>query len=142
MAVLSGGCLCGAVSYTITGDKTEIGACHCSMCRRFSGGVFLGLEVRPEEIVFEGHEHIGTFTSSDWAERGFCRTCGSSLFYRLTVPGPQQGVYHVAAGTLSDQSGLTLTEQLFIDIKPPGYSFAEQTHSLTQAEVEALFGGQ
>lgn len=133
--------MCGVVSYSASVAEPELGACHCSMCRRWSGGVFLGVAVQPDDISFEGKEHIQVFQSSPWAERAFCKTCGSNLYYRVTALGEHHGVYHIGAGTIDDQKGLTLSQQLFIDLKPSGYSFNEATTDLTQAQVEALFGG-
>lgn len=137
---ISGKCVCGAVSYSISKDKSEFGACHCSTCRRWSGGVFLGLEVKPDEISFEGEEHLTRYSSSQWAERAFCSKCGASMYYRITAPGPYEGVYHLGVGTLDSCDDMRLSEQLFIDQKPNGYSFAEKTHNLTQAQFEAMFG--
>ena len=62
------------------------------MCRKFSGGVFLGLEVQPDDITFSGEDKLTVYKSSDWAERGFCSVCGSSVFYRVTAEGPMKGV--------------------------------------------------
>lgn len=136
---LSGKCLCGRVSYKIGRSKSRIGACHCSMCRRWSGGVFIGLQVQPDDIEFQGADNLTKFTSSDWAERAFCSNCGANMYYRVTAPGPHQGVYHLGSGTLDNHGDLALTEELFIDLKPKGYSFSEDTHALTQAEVMAMF---
>ncbi|MEM9585238.1 MAG: GFA family protein [Pseudomonadota bacterium] len=136
---LSGQCLCGKISYKIERPKSKLGACHCTMCRRWSGGVFIGLQVAPDDIEFEGAEHLASFASSDWAERAFCTTCGANMYYRVTAPGPYHGVYHVGSGTLDEHGDLKLVEELFIDIKPQGYSFAEKTHAMTNAEVAALF---
>ncbi|WP_281272102.1 GFA family protein [Litoreibacter meonggei] len=133
--------MCGAVSYSASVAEPELGACHCSMCRRWSGGVYLGVAIKPDAIRFEGNDNIQVFKSSPWAERAFCKTCGSNLYYRVTAPGEHHGIYHIGAGTMDDQKGLTLSQQLFIDQKPSGYSFAETTTDLTQAQVEALFGG-
>jgi hypothetical protein len=141
MVDISGKCMCGTVSYKAKVTEPELGACHCSMCRRWSGGVFLGLAVQPNAISFEGEDQIQVFQSSPWAERAFCKTCGSNLFYRVTAPGEHQGIYHIGAGTMDDQKGITLSQQLFIDQKPSGYSFCETTADLTQTQVEALFGG-
>lgn len=138
---ITGRCMCGAVSYRASVTDAHLGACHCSMCRRWSGGVFLGVAVAPDAISFSGDEHVQIFQSSPWAERAFCRACGSNLFYRVTAPGEHQGIYHIGAGTMDDQQGLTLSQQLFIDQKPSGYSFRETTTDLTQVQVEALFGG-
>ena len=136
---LSGQCLCGAVSYKIVRPKSKLHACHCSMCRRWSGGVFIGLQAGSDDVEFTGVENLSIYTSSDWAERAFCKTCGANMYYRVTAPGPHHGVYHLGSGTLDAHGDVKLTEQLFIDIKPSGYSFSEQTHDLTQEQIEALF---
>ncbi len=137
----SGGCLCGAVRYLIASDPAELGACHCEMCRRWSGGIYLAVKAAGADVTLTGGKNIGTFKSSDWAERGFCKTCGSSLFYRVTLDGPYKDTYHFAAGTLDDHDGLTLSEQMFIDLKPQAYSFAQKTHDLSTKQIEEMFAG-
>ena len=134
-----GGCMCGAVRFEITKDVTEAAACHCGMCRKFTGGVFVAVRVPAGGLMFENEEALGVFTSSDWAERGFCRTCGSSLFYRVTAPGPMRGELHVGLGTLDEADGVPLTSEIYIDRKPDGYAFAGYTNKMTEAEVVALF---
>jgi hypothetical protein len=109
------------------------------MCRRWSGGIYLGCEAKSDGMDFEGTENLTLYKSSDWAERGFCKKCGSNLFYRLTIEGPMQGVYHFGAGTLDDPDNLTLEHELFIDLKPNAYSFEQNTHQMTTADVEAMF---
>lgn len=133
----SGGCLCGAVTYEIGTKITETGACHCQMCRKWSGGVYLGVQVASDKMTVTG-DQLGVYTSSPWAERGFCKTCGSSLFYRVTAPGPHSGTYHVGLGTLNDPDGITLTGEIFIDKKPSGYGFAGDSHKMTEAETMAM----
>ncbi|MGC3937825.1 GFA family protein [Roseobacter sp. EG26] len=135
----SGACLCGAVSYTLTDKPKETGACHCSMCRKWSGGIFLGIEVPSEAVSFDGAENLTSYTSSPWAERAFCKTCGSSIYYRVTAPGPHQGTYHFGYGTLDGATDVPLTGELFIDNKPDGYSFSEKTHQMTTEEVMEMF---
>ncbi|MCP5075954.1 MAG: GFA family protein [Rhodobacteraceae bacterium] len=135
----TGKCLCGAVHFTIDTSPTETGACHCGMCRRWSGGVYLRVQVAPGNIKFAGAENISTYTSSEWAERGFCKTCGSSLYYRVTAPGPHSGTYHMGLGTFDDPSCINLTGEIFVDEKPQGYAFAGDTHKMTGAEVFAMF---
>jgi len=98
----SGSCLCGAVTYQIEDAPAECGACHCGMCRRWSGGVYLGLHVPAGKATFTGEDRLTIYRSSDWAERGFCSTCGSNLFYRITAPGPQHGDLHFGFGTLDE----------------------------------------
>ncbi len=136
----TGGCLCGAVRYRLATPPTEIGACHCGMCRKFSGGIELGLEIAPGGIVWEADAALRTYRSSDWAERGFCGVCGSSLFWRLTAEGPMQGLLSLSAGSLDSLDGLTLRHEVYIDAKPDGYAFAGDHKRMTEAEVLAMVG--
>lgn len=135
----SGKCLCGAVRYKIVADVTEVGACHCGMCQAWSGGVFIGMQAAPGDVTITGEEALSVYASSPWAERAFCKICGSSVYYRVTAPGPHHGVYHFGAGGLEDWTGVEMTEAIFIDKKPAGYSFAGMRKEMTEAEVMAMF---
>lgn len=131
----TGGCLCGKVRFTMARPAHEVVACHCSMCRRWSGGVLFTVDCQKDEIAFEGEEHIRRYRSSDWAERGFCGNCGSGLFYQLL----DTGQYIMSAGTLDEMSGLGLAMEFFIEEKPAWYAFANETRKLTGEEVFAMF---
>lgn len=135
----TGSCMCGAVQFKITAPITETAACHCSMCRKWSGGVFMALQLPKDDVKIDGEDSVRTFTSSPWAERAFCGTCGSNLFYRVTAEGPMQGEIHMALGVLDNPSGIELSTELFIDNKPDAYGFAQDTHQMTEAEVMAMF---
>ncbi len=130
---LTGRCLCGAVGVTGTAADSKVAACHCDMCRRWSSGPYF--EVTCEDVVFEGEDSITTFRSSDWAERGFCNKCGSNLFYHLV----DSSDYQIAAGLLDNQADLQLSLQVFVDSKPPFYTLADKTETMTAAEVIAAF---
>lgn len=134
-----GTCLCGAVKIEIPDAPETTGACHCSMCRKWSGGVWLGLHLKAGQAKIDGAENIKTFSSSEWAERSFCKNCGTNLFYRVTQEGPMQGELHMSLGILDDASGVRMTEEIFIDEKPDAYAFAGDTKKLTSAEVFALY---
>jgi len=133
----AGGCLCGAVRFTARLKSDTLGACHCGMCRKWSGGPLIA--VQTEGITFGPTETLKTYASSAWAERGFCVACGSSVFYRLTVPGSDPGHVHLAAGALDDLDGLSLTHEVFVDNRPEGYAFAGDLRGMTEAEVMAMF---
>ncbi|MFU8765909.1 MAG: GFA family protein [Haliea sp.] len=129
-----GACLCGAVRVTARARSNGVGACHCKMCRRWGGGPLLVAECE-SNVNFDGSEHIATFDSSDWAERGFCRECGTHLFYRLK----QEGHYAVPVGLFDDDDQWRLAEQVFIDEKPLFYSFSQDTRDLTGEESLAQY---
>lgn len=125
---VSGQCLCGAVTLTISADCTDLGACHCSICQTWSGGPFLELEVG-QNIVFEGEAFIQRYASSQWAERGFCRQCGTHLFMRDL----NSGDYGVPPGlfeALRQRRELTLSREIFHDKKPVYYEFAGDTRKI------------
>lgn len=126
----AGRCLCGAVRFRAARVAAEVHACHCGMCRRWSGGPELAVEAGTE-VVFEGAENIAVFRSSDWAERAFCRICGSHLFFRTI----ETGGYSISPGLFDDESAFVLTEEIFIDHKPAFYGFAQATEKLIEAEV-------
>ncbi len=130
-----GQCLCGAVTLTADAIKAHADACHCRMCRRWGGGPLLAVGCG-SEVSFTGEEHIALYDSSEWAERGFCRRCGTHLFYRLK----ETRRYAIPAGLLDDEDQLTLREQIFIDEKPAFYDFANDTRNLTGEEVFAEYG--
>jgi hypothetical protein len=132
-----GTCLCGAVRVAAKPKSNSIGACHCTMCRKWGGGPLLAVECE-SEVDFEGAEHISTFSSSEWAERGFCQKCGTHLFYRLK----QEGHFAIPVGLFDGADQWQLTEQIFIEQKPSFYSFAEKTKNLTGEEAFAQYSGK
>jgi len=134
---LSGGCLCGAVRYTATPVKPEMDVCHCGMCRRWSGGVFMAVPCA--DVAVEDATQLGSYESSDWAQREFCRNCGTSLFWRLR---DKKDHVAVAFQSFDETSSFTFVEEIFIDEKPPLYAFAGERPRLTGAEVLARFAAQ
>ena len=131
---ISGRCLCGAVTFRADVAKREVDVCHCSMCRRWSAGPYIGLG-HDGAVTFGGEDNLGIYKSSEWAERAFCKVCGTSLYYHLL--GTDH--YSFSANTLDDQLGLVLTLQIFIDEKPAYYDFANDTPKLTGAQAFAAF---
>jgi hypothetical protein len=133
---MSGGCLCGAVRFTATPEKPEMSVCHCGMCRRWTSSVFMGVGVG-RSLALEGNPALGVYVSSDYGERVFCPTCGSSLFWRMRDGSHTE----VAAQAFDDPSSLPLKKEVFIDAKPATYAFADKTKKLTGAELFAMMSG-
>ncbi|MEP5569748.1 MAG: GFA family protein [Halioglobus sp.] len=69
--------------FNYAGPSLWCSHCHCSMCQRAHGSALVTWVGVPEKsFSVESVEHLGWHKSSDKAERGFCRQCGSSLFFR------------------------------------------------------------
>ena len=125
----TGKCLCGAVTFTADEVKPDIIACHCRMCQRVSGGIFVTAPAW--QLKFDGEEHIRKYRSSEWAERAFCDECGTHLYYRVL----DSDEYDVCVGVFDDQSEFVLSSELFIDRKPDAYALAGDHPRLTEAET-------
>ena len=129
---ITGKCLCGAVRFTAETVSHDVTVCHCTMCNRWSGGLSLFLDTVGVPN-FEGAESIGVYKSSDWGERGFCKVCGSSLYWKYV----DEDRYTMSAGVIDDPAQLQLTKEIFIDDKPAYYAFANETVKQTAEEVLA-----
>ncbi|TDQ61838.1 hypothetical protein ATL17_2942 [Maritalea mobilis] len=117
-----GKCACGAVEINVPDISTKIGACFCDTCRKINGGgPLLGVH-GDSELRTSGDAQIGRYKSSDWAERGFCKNCGTTLFYHLMV-GSMDYIY--SAG-LFDQQEFEITEEIFTDAKPDYIGFLSE----------------
>jgi hypothetical protein len=134
MKTTKGHCLCKSVSFQFQTKELEFDACHCSMCRRWGGGPGMGVTAS-HLIEMSGEEYIQLYSSSDWAERAFCRKCGTHLFYRLK----DKSFTNFQLGTLENNDEYKFKLQIFVDSKPSNYSFADNTKKMTEAEVLAVF---
>ena len=143
MASRTGRCLCGAARYELADAPASYGACHCGFCRRWTGGVEMGLQVMPDAITWTAQDSVRTYKSSDWAERGFCATCGSSLFWRLTMAGEMQGMLSLSVGSLDDMTGLKFSTEVYVDHKPASHAFTDEDgrQRMTEADVMAMIAG-
>jgi hypothetical protein len=77
----TGSCLCGAISFTVDAALKPPDACHCTICRKTTGHYGVGTDVPRSAVTIRGGEHVTWYRSSERVRRGFCRTCGSSLFF-------------------------------------------------------------
>lgn len=126
---MKGKCLCGNIEVE-TADQNDLGLCHCSMCRRWSGGPMFAVHCG-SDVSFNG-SLPSKYVSSDWAERGFCSNCGTHIFYHL-LPNNE---YILPAGLFQDQD-FHLSNEIFIDEKPAYYELSNQTEKLTGQQVFA-----
>lgn len=130
----TGRCLCGAVTFSAKEVEAHVHACHCTMCRRWSGGP--GFAVSVGSIDYSGEDNISAYASSDWAERGFCKQCGTNLFYRM----PETGMTMVWAGSIDNNEAFVLTGEIYVDEKPAGYNFVGDHPRQTGPEFLASMG--
>lgn len=135
-----GGCLCGAVRFKVRLTGTAFGACHCPMCRKWTGSALLGITVPAANVAWSGQDNIARRQSSGWGERAWCGDCGSPVWFRVTVDGPYAGTIELPIGSLDDANGLTMANEIYIDHKPDSFAFAGNGRNvLTRAQCVEKF---
>lgn len=82
MANLHGSCLCGEVRFEVTEPFEGVSACHCTSCKKISGGVgTVSGRLRTAAItILEGEELLRTYQPAEGVAKTFCSQCGSNLF--------------------------------------------------------------
>lgn len=112
--MIGGSCLCGGIRFEVAKVPLII-LCHCSICRRASGGPFdAGAAIPSEDFRFlEGEELIQRYESSPGVRRGFCRVCGS----RAPSKSRDRELYFVPAGLLADDPGEVPMLHIFVASK-------------------------
>lgn len=111
----TGGCLCGAVRYRVTGAPTATSLCHCESCRRATGGPSLAWVIFPEDQVEITEGMLAIYQSSPGVERGFCARCGTSLSYaRANRPG----LFDVTTASLDDPEAFPPDKEIWTEERP------------------------
>ncbi|WP_245306223.1 GFA family protein [Roseovarius aestuariivivens] len=133
LKAIEGQCLCGAVKVSAKTEEPKLSACHCDMCRRHTSGMFISVDTVSDSVTVDGP--ATSFRSSEWAERGFCTICGSTLWYGTVA----DNVRHLAAGLFPDAAGGEIKIEFFADMCPKGYQLAGAHRKLTTDETIAMF---
>lgn len=117
-----GHCLCGAIRYSVDGPLRAVTTCHCNECRRSTGSVWQATAAYRDTLKIMDPDGLLTwFRSSKHARRGFCRRCGSSLFFDLD----DADRIAIAMGSLNPPTGLSLARHIFIEEKGDYYDIAD-----------------
>lgn len=106
-----GSCHCRAVAFEAEGALRGVVACHCSQCRKTSGHYWAASAVPLDRFVVTNGTGLAWYRSSGAAMRGFCRLCGSSLFWK---PEGEDRI-SFAAGALDGPTGLRVAEHIFTE---------------------------
>ena len=117
----SASCLCGAVTFTVTGDLPDISACHCRACRKHSGHFEASVDVPRTALSITGQDHVKWYQSSPKVRRGFCATCGSTLFWDPVF----QDWTSIAMGAFDTPTKTRLAQHIFVADKGDYYDITD-----------------
>lgn len=123
-----GHCLCGAVQFRTSGQLRDVVACHCSQCRRQTGHFYAATNVLDDGLTVEGGENVTWYRASDTAGRGFCRICGSALFWK----GDNSDYTSIMAGTFNQPTGLKIGVHIFCADKGDYYEIDDGAPQFAQ----------
>ena len=116
-----GSCLCGAVTFEVSGALPGPDACHCTQCRKTSGHYWVSTDVSRKALKVEGEFNVAWFRSSEQVQRGFCSTCGASLFWD---PIGQDRI-SVAMGAFEAPTGTHIEKHIFVADKGDYYEITD-----------------
>lgn len=120
-----GQCLCGAVTFATGAAPQGPSVCHCGQCRRQSGHLWSSAYVAKSALTIEGP--VRWYDGSPNAQRGFCPTCGSFLFWQAHT----EETISFALGALDAPTGITLEKHIFVADKGDYYAISD---GLTQKD--------
>ena len=126
---ISGRCLCGAVEVRVGRHRAEVGACHCSRCRRWTGSALFAFEAATDEVDVTGP--VRTWKHKI-AERAFCGTCGTLLWLK-DFDGP----FEFQVGLFDGAKGYPLISEIYTDDAFAAVPLAGDHKRATSAEYEA-----
>ena len=136
----TGSCLCGAVQYEVHGLLRDVINCHCSKCRRVHGHISAHGSTRREDLVIRENGGLKWYRSltdeTPNVHRGFCRECGSSLFW-----DPRDNDYiYISAGTLDAPTGLKTVGNIWISQAGDYYDITDHLPTYKESSHGVLVG--
>lgn len=117
-----GSCNCGAVTFETTGPLRDVVYCHCTQCRKQTGHFVAATSSSNADITIIGEDNITWYAASPDAQRGFCRTCGSALFWRPKKEASRTSIW---AGSFDAPSGLKASHHIYVADKGEYYEICD-----------------
>lgn len=114
----TGSCLCGAVSYQVSGPLKAVVGCHCSLCRKSTGHFLAFTAAWHRDFRITSDRGLKWYHASEGARRGFCGDCGATLFFETL--GTDK--ISIAAGTFDGATGLATAAHIFVADKGDYYA--------------------
>lgn len=123
MKSYKGSCLCGQVSFEVTGFSDQAAACHCTMCRKFHGAAF-GTLVEVKGLRWlSGEALLSDYVGDNSTVRKFCSNCGSSLAF--LARGASDDQLELAISCFDDEIPVKIDVQIYTDYKANWFDLPE-----------------
>jgi len=119
------------VNFEVSGELSGPDACHCRLCRKQSGHFFASTDVPRAALTIQGAKNVSWYQSSEKARRGFCSTCGSSLFWD---PASRDWI-GVAMGAFDTPTRTHLAVHIFVAEKGDYYDIADGVKAFERVPI-------
>lgn len=132
----TGQCLCGSIQYEVDEIGTQMGHCHCTMCRKFHGAAFATFgEANVDKFRWvKGEELLASYKAENDTVRKFCKICGSSMTF---TPSNDEGkVVEFSLGTLESEIPHKPDAHIYLASKADWYDFHDDLPHFSQGRVE------
>ena len=103
-------CLCGGIKFKTKGKLRHVINCHCSQCVKTHGNFASYTSTLQKDIHFVSKKTIKWYRSSKFAKRGFCSTCGASIFFKSL----SSEYISISAGMFKNPTKLKTKSNIFI----------------------------
>ena len=121
----TGGCMCGAVRFEISGSPSRVLHCHCESCRRHTGAPMATLGVfKADQVNFSGKDRT-PYASAPGVERAFCSACGTSLTWE-TEFGDEGKICAVHISAFDDPEAMPATGHSFYAERISWFDIADE----------------
>lgn len=114
MAVIEGGCYCGALRYRIDPDDSKVVNCHCGMCRRTSGAAYVTWILLTEDQFELVAGQPAELASSSHGRRWFCDRCGTPIAFRSSK---RPGKVDITVCSLDEPEWFSSIEDVYVETK-------------------------
>lgn len=132
----SGGCFCGAVRYEVKGRLRGVVNCHCSQCTRLNGNFGSHSKALKSMITVTKDDGLSWYKIYDVARRGFCRECGSGLFWDQI----EHKALGIIAGSLDSPTDLKTIGHIFVEEKSDFYEIVDDIQQFKGSSSGELEG--
>jgi len=134
----TGGCYCGAVEFKVKGPLRDVVNCHCSQCTKLNGNFGSHSKARKVNITITKDEGLAWYKISHRARRGFCRECGSGLFWEQYQQDAD--ATGIIAGSLDSPTSLKTIGHIFVGEKSDFYEITDDIQQFQASSIGKLEG--
>lgn len=121
VSIHTGSCLCGTVKFKTHGKLRDVVGCHCGQCRKQTGNFWTATSSQDDDLTVEGGENLSWYYATPGIRRGFCKICGSFLFWKRD----EADYTAIGGGAFDRPTGLIMDRHIYCVDKGDYYELGD-----------------